>query len=585
MGFAVWTLVPRFPEHRRKPACLAVRSRVPGAPFWSVPAIIRSILRRLFIAFFSALLLGIVSLTPALVAAQQLPDSGAHILLVLPFENSSKVPGIQWISEAFPEAMGPKLASPSIYVITRDDRNYAFDRMGIPTVVHPSRATLYRIAEQIDVDYVVLGEYTFDGQSFRANAQVLDMKTLKLSKNLVASGPLLSLLDVQREIAWQVLHVIQPQTTTTRREFLRETAPIRLDAFENYIRGVLAATRQDKIKYFKEALRLNPQYTMPMLELGKTYFDGREYELALSWFARVPKTEPSASEANFLLGLAAYYAGDFDRAEQAFRFTESRLPLTEVYNNLGVVASRRGKKSAVEYFQRAAQADPNDPDYRFNLAVALYRNGEYASATRQLRESLSRRPADAEAKALLDAIAVNLGRSADPSQPVGPIRVPLERIKRNYDETSYRQLAIEIRNAMEESLANADPRTHAAFHVDHGRELLNQGFTADAEKEFREAILRDPTSAGAHAGLARIAESRSDPNAARSEARTSLRLQPNVDAYLVLARLEMNDNNLDAAAQAVDRALALEPANGNAQAVRRALVAKKFEKSQSMPQQ
>jgi Tfp pilus assembly protein PilF/TolB-like protein len=545
-------------------------------------AIIVSILKRP-IYFFALLRLPAFLLFVSLVVAAQVPTPSAHTVLVLPFENASNAPGLQWISEAFPEVIGQRLSFPSLYVISRDDRNYAFDRLSIPTNVHPSRATMYRIAEQMDADYVVMGEYTFDGQSFRASAQVLDMKNLKLSKDQLASGPLVSLMDIEREIAWQVLHIIQPQVRVSRQEFLRETAPIRLDAFENYIRGVLATTRPEKTKYLKEAIRLNPQYAAAMLQLARAYFTGRDYEQAAAWFAKVPPTDPAAGEASFMLGLSNYYSGQFEKAEQAFRATEARLPLTEVYNNLGVVSSRRGKRvKAVEYFQKAVQADPTDPDYRFNLAVALYRNGEMASASRQLREVTSRRPNDTEARALMDVIGSSLNRAADGSQPAP--RVPLERVKRNYDENSYRQLALEITNAMEQSLAKADPRTHASFHVDRGRDLLHQGFTAEAEKEFREAIMRDPTSAAAHAGLAQASESLNDTAAARNEAATSLRLQPNIDAYLVIARLEMNDNKLDAATEAVERALALEPANSNAVAVKRAIEAKRSGQSQSVPQ-
>ena len=48
-------------------------------------------------------------------------------------------------------------------------------------------------------------------------------------------------------------------------------------------------------------------------------------------------------------------------------------------------------------------------------------------------------------------------------------------------------------------------------------------------------------------------------DAARAEARTSLRLHPSVEAFLVLARLDLRDNNIQAAGENVDRALALEP--------------------------
>jgi Tfp pilus assembly protein PilF len=220
------------------------------------------------------------------------------------------------------------------------------------------------------------------------------------------------------------------------------------------------------------------------------------------------------------------------------------------------------------------QADASDPDYHFNLGIAFYRAGDSAGAARQLRETLARRPNDAEARAPLGSI----GATTAP-------RVPLERIKANYDETSYRQLALERQDAQEAGLAGAPASRHAAFHADRGRELLARGLHADAEREFREAMQRDRNNAGAHAGLARILEARKDAPGARTQAEAALRLSPNVDAFLVLARLDMEDNNLARATQNVDRALALEPGNATAQALKHSIGDRLAEQMQSSPQQ
>lgn len=89
--------------------------------------------------------------------------TASQTLVVLPFENTSKAPGLEWIGEAFPEVLGQGLGSASLYVIAREERLYAFDRIGIPASLRPSRATLFRTAEQMDVDYMVVGNYNFDG--------------------------------------------------------------------------------------------------------------------------------------------------------------------------------------------------------------------------------------------------------------------------------------------------------------------------------------------------------------------------------------------------------------------------------------
>lgn len=529
----------------------------------------RGVLNRIFPIF--ALICAFVATAAG--QARTSPAPAAQTIVVLPFENESKAPGLEWISESFPEVLGQRLASAALYVVSREDRMYAFDRAGIPTNLHLSRATLYRIAEQMDADYVVLGSYNYDGQTFSTTAQLLDMKRLKLSPELKEQGALIKILEIQNALAWDVLRQVRPEAAGPREAFMAGAPAVRLDAFENYIRGVVATAQPLKIKHFREAIRLAPDYVMAEFALGRTYFEGRDYEQAITWLGKVPRGSAPAHEANFYLGLAAYYHGEYDKAETAFNYLASRLPLTEVYNNLGVVAARRGKRSALDYFHKAVDADPSDPDYHFNLALALYRAGDPAAAARQLRETLNLKASDAEAKSLLEAIASNgVSRFQASSNPA--VRLPMERIKRNYDETSLQQLALEIENAAEARLTTTDPKTHAAFHVDRGREFLAQGFNAEAERSFREAIQLDPGNAGAHAGLARVLEANNDADGARKEAESALRLQPSADAYLVLARSAMKANQPAGAAHYLDLALTLEPNNSAALALKHSIAEK-----------
>ena len=499
--------------------------------------------------------------------------------MIVPFENQSTAPGLEWIGEAFPEVLSQRLSSTQLYVISREDRTYAFDHSGIPQSVLPSRATIYRIAEQMDAGYVVMGSYTFDGKTFTAKAQLLDMKKLHLYPPVDSSGPLTNLIDLQTMLSWQLLQQMPVQVSLPRDQFVKSFPPIRLDAFENYIRGILATGYQQRVHYFHDALKLNPNYTRAMLQLGKTYFDNREYESAAIWFARVPKSDDAVGEAYFLLGMSEFYRGNFDKAFAAFNYLSTRVPLTEVYNNMGVVEARRGHRpSAVDYFARAANADPNDADYRFNLAVALYKNGDAAGAGRQLREELQQRPNDAEAKALMEMIGrgVPPPPAASPSVPASnallppnQARIPLERIKRNYDEASYRQIQMEINNFTEARLSTMDGGKQAAYHVQRGKELLAQNLPDQAEAEFRAAISAAPNNEMGHAQLAALLEKKGDVAGARTEAQTSLRLKPNADAFLVLARLDLKQNQLQSASGEVDRALALEPGNPSSLALKR----------------
>jgi Tfp pilus assembly protein PilF/TolB-like protein len=505
-------------------------------------------------------------------SAQQQPDAVhvSRLLLIIPFENVPNAAGVDWIGESFPEVLSSRLSPDGLFIMGREDRLNAFDKLGIPATARPSRATLYQVAQQLDADYVLMGDYRVEGSDITVHARLMDMEHLRLSPEIIESGPLTSLIAIQTALAWEVLKTLNPAYAINKADFVARFPAQRLDVLENYVRGVTAASEPEKIARFKEVARLDPANTPAMLQLGKSYFKARDYESAASWLARIPNTDANANEAQFYLGLAAFYAGHMEKADSAFHSLAARLPLTEVLNNLGVIAARRGQKNARDYFEKIVQADPNEPDYRFNLAVELYREGDGQGASHELRQLLALYP-DTEAKTFLDTIA-----SGTP-----PARLPLERIKRNYDESTFRQLALEIDNSNEERLAKSDPASHAAFHIQHGQELMQQGLAGEAEKQFREAVVLAPKSAEAHAGLARVLEASQDNVGARNEAHTSLKLQPSVDAFMVLARLDLAENKLSAATQNVEQALALDPANAAAVALKHDIAAEPTGKNQS----
>jgi tetratricopeptide (TPR) repeat protein/TolB-like protein len=495
------------------------------------------------------LLTGFILLMSSLAPAQA---HSTKLVLILPFQNDSKAPGLEWVGESFPEVMGQALSKSRLFVVSRNERLYAFDKLGVPTSVQLSHATLLRIAQEMDVDFIITGSYGYDGRTFSLRAQIMDMSRLRLSEPAAEAGAITQTVDIQTALAADLSRDLERMGGPPA---IRATSPsIRLDALENYIKGVSAASLADRIKFLTQAVRLAPLNFKAVLALGKAHFDNKDYQQASAWLAKVPKTEPMADEANFFLGLAAYYLGDYPSAEDAFTFTAQQLPLVEVTNNLGVVAARRGA-SALEFFEQAVRSDPRDPDYHVNYAIALYRSGDAARAAKELKDAISLRPQDTEAVAFLRSLAL-------PSAV--QFQLPAERLKRTYNEASYRQLAIEIQSVNEMRYSAMPPPQHAAAHVTRGNELLAQELLDQAESEFREAILVDPPNALAHAGLADILERRGDLNTARSEANTANTYALSTQAFLVLARIEQRQQRPANALDYVERALKIEPTNAAA---------------------
>ncbi len=532
-------------------------------------------------------------------------DSGseaqAHgqLLLVLPFENQSPAPSqpgqpsLDWIGAAVPEILNRRLASAGFLPISRGDRAYALDHLGLPPDFRPSHASTLRLAQSLDANYVVVGTYRVDGAHITATAHVLDVPALKMGAPIVEQAELPRLADLINALAWRVTRQVDPAYSVAEQTFVAADANLRLDVFENYVRGLPGGptSLDDRLRHLREAVRLNPQYYPAWLALGQTLFAAQDYEQAAAAFGHLTRTDPSALEADFYRGLAYFYTGKYLQAEDAFAFVSTRLPLPEVVNNQGVAASRRGKPGA-PLFQQAITADPKDADYHFNLAVALARRGEADGALKELDQVLKLRANDSEAQAFAanlrnPAFVSSLAKAAAtpapaPAQtpgapaavtpdPPAPTNLPLERIKRSYNESGFRQAAFALEQIEAQSSGALPSAQRADALVASGNQYLNTGLLVEAEREFGHALLANPASASAHAGLAQIRERTGERDAARAEAQRSLELAPNVAAHLVLARLDLLNSQLPAAAQEVQAALRIAPTDANARGLKQAV--------------
>jgi tetratricopeptide (TPR) repeat protein len=446
-----------------------------------------------------------------------------------------------------------------------------------------------------------VGSFTEQGSTFRASAQILDVTALRLGPPLVEQADINRLLDVLNSLAWRVARTLDPKYPVAQNTFVATGSHLRLDGFENYTRGLVEANPTEQIRHLKDAVAENPEFAPAWLALGLTYFGEQQFELAATALGHLPKTDPSALQAEFYRGLAFFYTGSYPKALDAFAFVATQLPLPEVVNNEGVAQSRRGRDGS-GFFQQALAADPQDEDFHFNLAVALARKGDVRGAQNALAQALKLRPQDTEAEAFAvrlrtspaappaaaPAFGAQAGNTpappaassspalatATPAAPARPANLPLERIKRSFNDASFRQAAAEIEQVQAMHLASLPPAARAAALAKEGQRYLDQGLLLEAEREFQLALAPDSADAAAHIGLAQVRERNGDMDEARKEAQTSIKIQPSAAAYVVLAKLDMTANQNATAAADINHALELEPANTAARGIKQALASK-----------
>jgi tetratricopeptide (TPR) repeat protein len=511
--------------------------------------------------------------------AQALPGQG--IFLVFPFENAGASSRLDWLSEGLEELTIQRLSTAGQQVYSHAGRTAELDRYGLPSSARLSHATMLRIGAELDADFVVFGKYLSDGNSLTLQARILRVNPAGLDPVVQESGKLESLMDLHTKVAWKLLTGKNRTYPLSFADFSRLQRPLRLDAFEHYIRGLLANEDDARIRELREATRLEPEWAEAAFALGQVYYGRRDCESALPWLARVPRTSLRYAEAVFAMGVCRLWMDQPDKAETVFVSLQDALKdnlvsgadLPEIVNNLGLARARQGKSAdAIALLRRAAELDPEEDDYPVNLGLVYLSANDFAKAADEFRDATEREPETAEDRSLLIYALDKAGKKEEAdeerdaaAEALGPGALPvikpenlakLERLKTELDTS-----ALQLENLTPRDVVGtgADPAMGAAALVRKGRQELSAGRLDTAESAFRGALAADPGGASAHRGLADIARRRNKLDDAVKELEAALARRDSAVDHVSLARIYLEQKKNDLARTELERALKLAP--------------------------
>ena len=352
------------------------------------------------------------------------------------------------------------------------------------------------------------------------------------------------------------------------------------------MKGLLAATAATKVGFLQTALKLDPGFDLARLALWAVDEDSGNPQAALLAAAAVRESSPAYARARFDVALSLIQLKRLDDAFATLKTLADRTPAATVMNNLGVIQMRRpvtpqtGK--ATYYFNQAVKLDPDEGDYYFNLGYAYWAEHDAQGSIYWLREAVRRRPADGEAHAVLGAALQAVGSPTEAARerelatqlsstyaewarrPAAgePIPRGLERLKPALEVSTLRR----VDSVIAES-GQRDQRELAAFHLDRGRRLFEQGSDADAIGELRRALYLSPYEAEAHLLLGRIYLRTGQTQAAIDAFKIALWSSESAAAHLALAQAYVQAKNQNGARTEAQRALALAPDSVEASAL------------------
>ena len=555
--------------------------------------------------------------------AQQAPSSSRSsadigtqqgVYLVFPFENAGASPRLDWLGEGLEELTIQYLADGGQQVYSHAGRAGELERYGLPSSAKLSRATMLRIAQDLDADYVIFGSFTSDGTSLSVQARLLRVDPPALLTPANETGPLNSLMDLHTRVVWQLLSANDKSYPLVFNDFAKAQRPLRLDAFEHFVRGLLANEDEPRLRELREAARLEPAWPDPAFSLGETYAARGDCNSALPWFARVPKTHQRYVEAIFATGVCRLQLNQPDKAEEVFTSLQEALrnnsnsgsgantvvsgaDLPEILNNLGLALARQGKTPAAQAdLKRATELDPDEDDYPFNLGLIAFRANDFAAAAAAFQDASEREPDNPEDRALLIQSLEKAGKKAEAdeeresaTEALGPNALPiirvdakgegksdtksdgksdakgdvqprLDRIKTELDITALRLEIQSSGNASASASSSPVGSTDTPnSHIRTARQDLAAGNLDTAETEFRAALAADSGNASAHRGLAEVDRRRGKLDDAVKELQASLATRDSALVRTMLAKVYLEQKKFDLARSEAERALTLAP--------------------------
>ena len=359
--------------------------------------------------------------------AKSIAHADSSTVLVLPFENQSNDRTLDWIGEGISELINQCLQPESgVYILSREERIAMYDKIGIPETAAVSRATALKVAWEAGADNMITGVFSLTADQFHITARLVDLEAGAASE-VHADGKLEDVIPLSAALSLQLLKKIVPGTARPESDSTAHS-PTPRSAFENYVRGILNQDLQKRIDSLQTAVRLYPEYSAALFQLGRAYYLQREFRMSNEWLQKLPETAPEHRQAQFMIGLNYFYLADYPHAISIFQ----QLPATyDVLLNLGAAFSQKGDAvPAIATWKRAAALDPLNCDAVFNMGYADFLKGDSESAENDLNESLKLRGRDSEALFLLGRTYERLGRTQESQKRIALATRLSQRVER-----------------------------------------------------------------------------------------------------------------------------------------------------------
>jgi len=327
------------------------------------------------------------------------PEEAIDSIAVLPFENASNDPDLEYLSDGIADSIISSLSQIADLKVMSSSAVRRYKGATVDAQV---------VADELGVRAVLVGRVLQSGAALSINVELVDTQDNTQLWGEQYERELAEILDVKREIAKEISEKLRLQLSGEEQSQLAKQGTENPEAYQDYLRGRYHWERrtpesfQLAIDYFNEAIDKDPNYAHAYTGLADTYFlqavySGRSvnefYELELGAAEKALELDDTLAEAHASMGsIKGMHEWDWSTGEEHFRRAIELNPnyfrAHQTYANVLVAQGRLDE--AWEEIQRAQTLDPASLQLNDEIGRWLMFKDRYDEAIEHLEGLMER---------------------------------------------------------------------------------------------------------------------------------------------------------------------------------------------------
>jgi adenylate cyclase len=334
----------------------------------------------------------------------------AKSIAVLPFVNMSADKNDEYLSDGMTEELINVLSKvPGLRVPGRTSC-FAFKGKNEENIFR-------KVGDQLHVGTVLEGSVRKAGEKLRVTAQLINVSDGYHLWSKDYDGDVKDILNFQSNVAEQVVQALQVKLGGEEKRALAKKPTENPEAHRLYLLGryefakYTQAGWNNAIRYYEEALKLDPDYALAYCGLADNYaymgsvvMPEREAIAKEKEFAeKALALDPELAEAHMSHALALVAAYDWRNGLKEFdRALELNPNLAFAYELQAWTVNGLGRfDEAIAKTRKAVELDPLNPFFQMSLSFYQYWARQYDNAIAQARKTLEMDPNSAITRVLL----------------------------------------------------------------------------------------------------------------------------------------------------------------------------------------